>query len=50
MSMIEKVKKAIIQLGGESVTVSRIQKGDMPDDQADTLLLGGQVETQVDLV
>ncbi|MGI2227301.1 pilus assembly protein N-terminal domain-containing protein [Shewanella frigidimarina] len=50
MNMIEKVKKAIVQLGGESVTVSRIQKGDMPDDQADTLLLGGQVETQVDLV
>lgn len=50
MNIAEKVKKAIAPLGGQSVTVSRIQKGDMPDDQADTLLLSGQVETQVELV
>ncbi len=50
MDIAEKVKKAIEQLGGQSVNVSRIQKGDLPNDQADTLLLSGQVETQVDLV
>ncbi|GGP37446.1 pilus assembly protein N-terminal domain-containing protein [Shewanella saliphila] len=50
MNITEKVKKAINQLGGQSVNVSRIQKGDLPNDQADTLLLSGQVETQVDLV
>lgn len=50
LDLTEKVRKAIKNLGGQSVTVSRIQLGDMPSDEVDTLLLGGQVETQVDLV
>ncbi|HAD08436.1 MAG TPA: type II and III secretion system protein, partial [Porticoccaceae bacterium] len=50
LSIEEKVKKAINSVGGESVTVTRIQQGDIADDQYDSLLLAGQVETQVALV
>lgn len=50
LDLTKKVKNAIANLGGSSVSVKRIQKGDIPNDEIDTILLGGQVETQVDLV
>lgn len=49
-SLADKVKRAIKPLGGEKVSVDRIQSGDMANDQNDTLLLTGSVETQIDLV
>lgn len=48
--LTEKVKSAINELGGRSVAVERIQVGEVPNDQLDSLVLTGQVETQVDLV
>ncbi|WP_207951755.1 pilus assembly protein N-terminal domain-containing protein [Pseudomaricurvus alcaniphilus] len=50
LDITEKVKNAVDRLGGAAVTVTRIQQGDTPRDEVDTLLLGGFVETQVDLV
>ncbi len=50
LDLVDKVKNAISGLGGHAVTVSRLQQGDLPNDQTDTLLLSGQVETQVELV
>ncbi|WP_372797959.1 pilus assembly protein N-terminal domain-containing protein [Litorivivens sp.] len=49
-NVVQKLSKVLQTMGGEDVTVSRIQSGDMQNDLADTLLLSGAVETQVDLV
>lgn len=45
-----KIEEAIASIGGEGVTVKRIRRGDVNDDEQDTLLLTGTVQTQVDLV
>ncbi len=40
---------AIQSIGGEEVTVRRIQKGSVPDDEVDILVLEGEVHDQVAL-
>ncbi|WP_372780121.1 pilus assembly protein N-terminal domain-containing protein [Litorivivens sp.] len=49
-TVAEKLEKAIQSVGGEQVTIQRIQGGDVMDDQSDTLLLSGEVESQVELI
>jgi len=44
-----KLQTAIAGIGGEHVRVRRIQRGDVRDDARDTLVLEGQVPTQVAL-
>jgi len=46
----EKIEQSIRDLGGKDVTVERIMRGDVESDEADTLLLGGEVENQIELV
>ncbi len=46
-SLEQKVREAIVPIGGDNVTVGRIQAGDLADDRADTLTLSGEVENQV---
>ncbi|WP_025565805.1 pilus assembly protein N-terminal domain-containing protein [Psychromonas sp. SP041] len=48
--IVTRVKTNIDLVGGESVTVTRVQHGDMPDANQDTLLLKGFVDNQVELV
>ena len=50
LSINDKITKAIANIGGQSVNVERIQRGELPSDNEDTILLTGQVETQVELV
>lgn len=50
MTTKEKIELAICDIGGEKVEVTRIVRGDVPDDTLDTLLLKGEVENQVALV
>ncbi|WP_372761977.1 pilus assembly protein N-terminal domain-containing protein [Pseudoalteromonas sp.] len=50
LTVNEKISKAIAHIGGQSVTVQRIQQGELQSDSTDTILLSGQVETQVELV
>ncbi|MFY8326259.1 pilus assembly protein N-terminal domain-containing protein [Pseudoalteromonas sp. ZZD1] len=50
LSIDEKITNAIATMGGHSVKVERIQQGELPSDNEDTILLTGQVETQVELV
>lgn len=45
----EQLVEAIQSMGGEKVSVRRIQKGSMPDDTVDILVLEGEVEDQVTL-
>ncbi len=49
-SLIEKLSSAIATMGGGDVKISRIQNGDVENNTSDTLILSGEVETQVDLV
>jgi pilus assembly protein CpaC len=44
-----KLQSAIAQMGGEHVRIRRMQRGDVRDDARDTLVLEGQVPTQVAL-
>ncbi|WP_239059088.1 pilus assembly protein N-terminal domain-containing protein [Colwellia sp. Arc7-D] len=48
--IVTRVKNTIDLVGGESVTVTRVQHGDIPDAKQDTLLLKGYVDNQVELV
>tara|TARA_R110001606_G_scaffold362194_1_gene515941 strand:- start:1248 stop:3206 length:1959 start_codon:yes stop_codon:yes gene_type:complete len=48
--IVTRVKNTIDLVGGESVTVTRVQHGDIPDASEDTLLLKGYVDNQVELV
>tara|TARA_R110001583_G_scaffold88397_1_gene229313 strand:- start:961 stop:2922 length:1962 start_codon:yes stop_codon:yes gene_type:complete len=48
--IVTRVKTNIDLVGGKSVTVTRVQHGDMPDANQDTLLLKGFVDNQVELV
>ena len=41
---------AIASIGGEKVTVRRVQKGTVPDDEVDILVLEGEVEDQIALI
>ena len=50
LSMQEKLQKAINTIGGQAVTVQRMQPGDIASRHNDTLLLTGTVNTQVELV
>lgn len=50
LTINEKITKAIANIGGQSVKVERIQQGELQSDSEDTILLTGQVETQVELV
>lgn len=50
LSIVEKVKRAIIPIGGHNVTVTRVQQGDLPNDARDILLMKGNVQSQVELV
>lgn len=50
LTINEKITKAIASIGGQSVKVERIQQGELQSDSDDTILLTGQVETQVELV
>lgn len=45
----EQLLDAIRSVGGEKVTVRRIQKGPVPDDEVDVLVLEGEVPDQVAL-
>ncbi len=49
-SLIEKLTSAIRDMGGSDVKISRIQNGDVVNNSSDTLILSGEVESQVDLV
>lgn len=46
----DKITEAINELGGSEVKIKRIMRGDVEDDNVDTLLLLGQVQNQVALV
>jgi Flp pilus assembly secretin CpaC len=46
----EKIKEAIQNLGGHGVSIRRVLKGNVRDDQSDTLVLEGTVPNQVALV
>jgi len=48
--IVTRIKNNIDLVGGESVTVTRVQHGDIPDANEDTLLLKGYVDNQVELV
>ncbi|MBA6352518.1 MULTISPECIES: pilus assembly protein N-terminal domain-containing protein [unclassified Colwellia] len=48
--IVTRVKNNINLVGGESVTVTRVQHGDVPNANQDTLLLKGYVDNQVELV
>ncbi|MEP4889540.1 MAG: pilus assembly protein N-terminal domain-containing protein [Aliiglaciecola sp.] len=48
--IVTRVKNTIDLVGGESVSVTRVQHGDIPDANQDTLLLKGYVDNQVELV
>jgi Flp pilus assembly secretin CpaC len=48
--IVTRVKNNIDLVGGESVTVTRVQHGDLPNANQDTLLLKGFVDNQVELV
>lgn len=45
----EKLHTAIAAIGGKDVRIRRVQRGDVRDDARDTLVLEGQVPTQVAL-
>ncbi len=45
----EKILEAIREVGGDQVTIRRIQLGDLADDGLDTLVLSGSVQNQVAL-
>ncbi|MFT6165207.1 MAG: Flp pilus assembly secretin CpaC [Zhongshania aliphaticivorans] len=47
LNITEKLKSAIAGIGGEDVTIRRIQRGDLQDNLEDTLILAGSVENQV---
>lgn len=47
LSREDKIRKAIADIGGDRVRIRRIQSGDLPDDQLDTLVLSGRVANQV---
>ncbi|WP_373079977.1 pilus assembly protein N-terminal domain-containing protein [Zhongshania sp.] len=47
LNITEKLKTAISGIGGEDVTIRRIQRGDLQDNMEDTLILAGSVENQV---
>lgn len=46
----ERISRAIASLGGERVTVRRVLRGNLRDDDRDTLVLEGEVATQIVLV
>lgn len=46
----ERMRRALVEAGGDSISVRRIAAGPLPDDSRDTFVLDGRVETQVDLV
>lgn len=48
--IVTRMKNTIDLVGGESVSVTRVQHGDIPDVNQDTLLLKGYVDNQVELV
>jgi Flp pilus assembly secretin CpaC len=48
--IVNRIKNNIDLVGGESVTVTRVQHGDIPNVNQDTLLLKGYVDNQVELV
>tara|TARA_R110001592_G_scaffold89237_3_gene262583 strand:- start:1553 stop:3586 length:2034 start_codon:yes stop_codon:yes gene_type:complete len=47
LDITEKLKNAIADIGGEDVTIRRVQRGDLQNNGEDTLILGGSVENQV---
>lgn len=49
MSAEDQLLSAIQSVGGEEVTVRRVQKGSVPDDEVDVLILEGEVHDQVSL-
>jgi len=46
----DRVRDAIRPIGGDRVTVRRVQRGNLRDDQVDTLVLEGEVANQIALV
>lgn len=46
----ELIREAIAPIGGEKVTIRRVQKGTAPDDEVDILVLEGEVPDQITLV
>lgn len=44
---LSKIRSAIKKVGGPKVKVERLQKGDLNDDNSDTILLTGTVKNQV---
>ena len=46
----QKIEEAIADIGGREVRVRRVQAGDLPDDDRDTLILEGTAPHQVALV
>ncbi|MEQ8767912.1 MAG: pilus assembly protein N-terminal domain-containing protein [Planctomycetota bacterium] len=50
-SLIEdRISDAIKTIGGENVTIRRVVRGNLPDDNEDILILEGSVENQVELI
>ncbi len=49
-TMEERIQEAIQPLGGERVTIRRILRGQMPNDEEDVLVLEGTVPDQVSLL
>jgi len=43
----ERLERALFPIGGQRVTVRRVQRGDLPDDDADSFVLEGSVADQV---
>ncbi|MEQ8763049.1 MAG: pilus assembly protein N-terminal domain-containing protein [Planctomycetota bacterium] len=46
----EKIREAIASLGGEDLTVRRVLRGDLPDDERDVFVIDGRVKDQSTLV
>jgi len=46
----DRIEDAIRPFGGDKVTVRRVQKGPVPDDEVDVLVLEGEVEDQIALI
>lgn len=45
----DKIKDAIKEIGGDKVKIRRVRRGDLPNDEEDTLVLSGEVANQVTL-
>lgn len=46
----DQIRLLVDELGGDDVTIQRVVRGDLPDDEADLFVLAGTVDNQIDLI